>query len=977
MNTYLKYLKYKNKYLELKNQIGGLATNIKSTLELLARVLNEIQNNEDALIIFMNLDIKLLEAVVPIEGRFTKDNIKDSNIQKKILCAIISKIENKVYNIECLNKDVEKDEQLRITCNLSSNTLQYIKWIVTCYLNRNIANITAISQVMEDIKIFNEKIIKFKISDSKEPTIKEIKISDLQGYDKSLIATEIAKAEHDKAEREKAKRERAKRAHPESAHPESAHPKSAQPESAEPESAELFQWVEQFKWVKISNSNIKKLYLKDIIEKIDWFPLNAKVVQVHVMKTDQRQEIFDRTKVEEMPDATIYLPKTKEESITLGAKTHWCTATKTSNNMFDYYGKRAPLYIIVPKESIRSDEKYQLNEVIPEFDYQMQKIVDMREFMNEKDNIISYKDLLKRFSSEEFKTWMLNTFFMRIVKYNNKYENFPKKMQLYLSNMEDEMQSKIKKLYLDYLEPPSSYVEIKRAYSSLTHLILKNYNQRLDNSLPLTLEYLLLCDYQYDLDISILPPSLKILIIGGNSFRSITNSNTELLPNIQYITFGINFNESISPNTLPKSLKQLNLGIEYNKPIDENVLPKSLEELILSYEFNEVIDEGILPPTLKILIFGDKYNKPIKVLPPSLIDLEFGVDYNKPIIIQKDNPYIREKLLPDSLTHLIFGENYNYPIVHIEELDGEMKEDRKRELVLKLLPESLTHLTFGKNYNYPIVHIGEGILKLLPESLTHLTFGENYNYPIIHIGEGIVFKLLPESLTHLTFGKYFFEPLNGLPISLKELVLTYKYDVPINIEMLPRTLENLTISEKYKEYFQTKKVKTYISEHLPTLNINYINDPDSLEQESDDDEPIALHGALAEAIADINYITETDAKNIYMDDFCGLLEPRALKLYEKNARNINEEEEYRLEEARARMQASAIDRTIAQNEAIEAFRAEERARAEAEERAKAEAKVAEAATEAASRAISRARAEYLARILGSEKDPVTGEPILG
>lgn len=50
-------------------------------------------------------------------------------------------------------------------------------------------------------------------------------------------------------------------------------------------------------------------------------------------------------------DYRILVPKTEEASCYFGVNTQWCTAATRSNNMFDYYNKQGPLYIVLHKPS--------------------------------------------------------------------------------------------------------------------------------------------------------------------------------------------------------------------------------------------------------------------------------------------------------------------------------------------------------------------------------------------------------------------------------------------------------------------------------------------------------------------------------------------------------------------------------------------------------------------------------------------------
>jgi hypothetical protein len=153
--------------------------------------------------------------------------------------------------------------------------------------------------------------------------------------------------------------------------------------------------------------------------------------------------------------------------------------------------------------------------------------------------------------------------------------------------------------YLEYpFEiPPTKYPK------NLTHLILSNYNEPLDN-LPNTITYLNI-GYLYRQSLDNLPNSIMHLKI-GNSFdkpldnlpNTITclefdefaafNQLVDNLPNsITHIVFGSDFNQPI--DNLPKSVVNLTLGERFSYPI--NVIAKQLKRINMRFanyvKFNE------------------------------------------------------------------------------------------------------------------------------------------------------------------------------------------------------------------------------------------------------------------------------------------------------------------------------------------------------------------------------------------------------
>jgi len=89
------------------------------------------------------------------------------------------------------------------------------------------------------------------------------------------------------------------------------------------------------------------------------------------------------------------------------------------------------------------------------------------------------------------------------------------------------------------------------------------------------------------------------------------------------------------------------------------------------------------------------------------------------------------------------------------------------------LPLNLAHLTFGENFNQEVD---------LPPNLTHLKLYCNQkvdlpqNLKYLYCKETTMVNYLPDSLDELKLGYYFNSPLDNLPISLKTLKISDKYD---------------------------------------------------------------------------------------------------------------------------------------------------------------------------------------------------------
>jgi hypothetical protein len=177
------------------------------------------------------------------------------------------------------------------------------------------------------------------------------------------------------------------------------------------------------------------------------------------------------------------------------------------------------------------------------------------------------------------------------------------------------------------------------------------------------------------------------------------------------IQFANHFNQIITKNMLPNTLKYLTFGKHFNRKIRKDTLPNGLLSLTFGNDYCHEPVRGSLPTTLQHLIFGDQFGGRIMkgILPDGLLSLTFGLLFINPI-----------HELPSSLINLTFGENFNQPIGY------------------NVLPLTLKKLVFGANFNQPIEEI-------LPESLEILVLGNDFNQPI---------NSLPPRLKYLKFNTH-------------------------------------------------------------------------------------------------------------------------------------------------------------------------------------------------------------------------------
>lgn len=101
---------------------------------------------------------------------------------------------------------------------------------------------------------------------------------------------------------------------------------------------------------------------------------------------DVGEEQDDKGKVTEIykdQDLRVIQPLDQTGACYYGRGTRWCTAANT-NNMFDTYNKKGPMYIIIPSKPMYNGEKYQWH-------------FETKQFMNEKDERSPVVNLVKRY----------------------------------------------------------------------------------------------------------------------------------------------------------------------------------------------------------------------------------------------------------------------------------------------------------------------------------------------------------------------------------------------------------------------------------------------------------------------------------------------------------------------------------------------------------------------------------------------------
>ena len=295
------------------------------------------------------------------------------------------------------------------------------------------------------------------------------------------------------------------------------------------------------------------------------------------------------------------------------------------------------------------------------------------------------------------------------------------------------------------------------------------------NNLPSSLVHLSFGD-SFNQEVNNLPLPLKHL-----AFGSAFNLSVDLLPNLETITLGRDFQRSI--NLLPETLTKLTM---------------------VSYDFNNK-----LPPLLftHVNIISNIFDQPIEFLSPRLISLKLPTYYTCKLELL---PYLTSLThlrcvdevitsFPDSLTSfhcldpcaketmdVISNSSLSslqldiclqtplllpHSLKTLKLSNGFWVEGRVK-FPLNDLPASLTRLEFGQDRLPTVGNLPASLTHLIcyssnqpidsyPPNLTHLSFGAHFNEPIV--------GKLPHTLHSLEIGRSFSQPLRSLPPSLKLL----------------------------------------------------------------------------------------------------------------------------------------------------------------------------------------------------------------
>jgi hypothetical protein len=276
------------------------------------------------------------------------------------------------------------------------------------------------------------------------------------------------------------------------------------------------------------------------------------------------------------PNLKVYHPLTEAGAKYYGSHTKWCTASQ-NNNMFSYYNKQGPIYIIIINPNSQNEVKFQIH-------------LRTYQIMNSEDSPVTLEFIKDKANDSD-----LNDFLKKILREKILFD-----IDFIINNIQD---GKLKiegteNLSILSKEIPIDLLDDIEVYRGLDILMEKLVN-------------------------------VKSLYFGGRFNKPLGNSLNYLV-NLEEITFDQNVSDYNKPlgNSLDKlvNLKSLYFGTGFNKPFD-NSLDKlvNLEKLYFEDEasFNQPLGnslDNLLK--LKSLHFGAHFNKPLSNSLDKLVNLE-------------------------------------------------------------------------------------------------------------------------------------------------------------------------------------------------------------------------------------------------------------------------------------------------------------------------------------------------------------------
>lgn len=204
-----------------------------------------------------------------------------------------------------------------------------------------------------------------------------------------------------------------------------------------------------------------------------------------------------------------------------------------------------------------------------------------------------------------------------------------------------------------------------------------------------------------------------------------------LFPCVNKISFAFDFNEKLKQNFY-KKLEYIQFGIFFDQPIDDVNIIENIKTIVLGNNFNNSIT---YPSTLITIEYGDRFNKSIDTLPDSVENIKLGLGFTQEI-----------KKIPKNLRFFILNNNY----------DKKISED--------IVFSNLVHLKLGDRYNFPLDvqnfpalesvifgHDYDNDMMQVPLNIKYIKFADHYigsidwnNIPnsleTIYVGNTLIYK---------------------------------------------------------------------------------------------------------------------------------------------------------------------------------------------------------------------------------------------
>ena len=152
--------------------------------------------------------------------------------------------------------------------------------------------------------------------------------------------------------------------------------------------------------------NSSKLEKRDINQYVTLEELDSALENIKDVKGSRETKRDAKTGAEKIYEDNkwiILIPHTKEAAIQYGKGTKWCTAG-VNDNMFDYYSKDGPLYIIINK--VNPNKKYQFHFETNQYKNPEDNNIDLGTFLKENPEIKKFFRSIKNIDLASYGNWV-------------------------------------------------------------------------------------------------------------------------------------------------------------------------------------------------------------------------------------------------------------------------------------------------------------------------------------------------------------------------------------------------------------------------------------------------------------------------------------------------------------------------------------------------------------------------------------------